>query len=901
MRGYIDELVIEDDKVSQDTVSLYESLGLFATLNNTSIKLCSTRDTYIKSFDGNLRLCIGRKHYDEIMNQKLIEKRKEQDQTVIYDNIGTEIILEAKKSYSDIRLGVLTSGGDSPGMNSAVRSIVRYSLKNNIKVFGIYRGFEGLIRGDIRELGWDNETHSSGQSGTYLLSARSEKFKTRKGRKEAAFNLLVRNINALVVIGGEGSMEGALILKEEFKELCEEIIAEGWLNSSKIETIKNERTWIKDSPHSTTPVDSISQSDKLTTKSLSTEKVEDVIVDYLGPEASDEFNFSVKKPYDIQIVGIPGTIDNDIIGTDFTLGSNTAITRVAEVVEKLTSTMRSHKRVFVLECMGRNCGWITLMAGFAIGAEYIFIPEAPPKDWRCEMIKSLKTAYFNHKMNIFVFVSEGAIDSEGNRITTSEIKQEIRNAGMEVRSLVLGHVQRGGMTAAQDRFLGTVFGLKIVEYIMGGSNIPVMAANVSDEFIFVDLYEVVRKSKMVRKYFIKKRYDEVLKMRNEYFQQIYWIHERYRHSLSQKFFKEHLYPREYSIGYLHAHNEKKLDSSSLISEKVEKLFMIKKRLRIGVLMEGPSSGGMNTVLNSLVQFGLCKDVEIFYFFNGYNGMINVNVRKADLFEFSLVDNQGGIIIGTSDTKNVDINTIERRIEELQIDYLIVVGGTVNLKLARTNTKIIIIPCTISNNFPGSDMSIGSDTALNAILIASEACRLTAMSIKKTVYVIEIAGGKCGYLTVIGGISCSVFDVISPKVNKLEDLILTKKKIKTALEKQGSNSVMIFRNESTFDYMTTESLCKILCSDESIAYNYSVLGHLERGILPSVLDRIHARLSAYKAIEVCLNQVTSGVIGICNGKAIFSSVESVLKNYDEMNDTTKNPKWQKYSTICSLME
>lgn len=900
MRGYIDKLVIEDEKVSQDTADLYESLGLFTTLKDASINLYSTRDTYIKSFDASLRLCIGKKHYDKIMDQKLMERKKEQEPTVLHDNIGTEIILEPKTTYSDIRLGILTSGGDSPGMNSAVRSIVRYSLNNSIKVFGIYRGFEGLIRGDIRELGWDNETHSSGQSGTYLLSARSEKFKTRKGRKEAVFNLLIRNINALVVIGGEGSMEGALILKEEFKELCEEIIAEGWLDPSKVEMKKNEGIWRKDvSPNLS--ADNVMQSEKSVTGSLSTEKVEDVIVDYLGSEALDELHFNITKPYEIQIVGIPGTIDNDIIGTDFTLGSNTALTRVAEVVEKLTSTMRSHKRVFVLECMGRNCGWITLMAGFAVEAEYIFIPEAPARDWKCEMLKSLKTAHYNHKLNIFVFVSEGAIDSEGNRVTTSEIKQEVRNAGMEVRSLVLGHVQRGGMTTAQDRFLGTIFGLKAVEYIISGEVNPVMVSVVGDEFVFVDLYEIVKKSKIVRKNFIKKRYGEVLKLRSEYFQQVYLIHERYRYNLSQKFFKEHLYPREYSIGHLHAHNERKLDSSSLISEKVEKLFMVKKKLRVGILMEGPDSGGMNAMLNSLVQFGLCKDIEVFYFFNGYDGVVSLNVRQADIFEFSLVHNQGGIIIGSSNTKNIDIDAVEKRIEELQIDYLIVMGGTVNLKLASKSTKVIIVPCTISNNFPGSDMSIGSDTALNAILIASEASRLTAMSIKKTVYVIEIAGGRCEYLTVIGGISCSVFDVISPKLNKLEDLILTKRKIKTALDKRGKNSIMLFRNESTFEYMSTESLCKILCSDEGITYNYSVLGHLERGIFPSVLDRIHARLSAYKVIEVCLSHVTSGVVGVCSEKAVFSPVESVLEKYDEVDDVTRNPKWQRYSSVYSMME
>lgn len=882
MKTYISEIILQDERINKETADLYESLGLSVVLKGKTIRLNSTHTTHIVFFDGNLKLYLSWDHYNRLMNEKILDSESGSNTHTIYDNIGTEISLEPKKKSHGIRLGILTSGGDSPGMNSAVRSIVRYSLKNNIKVFGIYRGFDGLIRGDIRSLGWDSETHSSGQSGTYLLSARSNRFKTREGRKEAAYNLFIRNINALVVIGGEGTMEGALILKNEFKELCKELIAEKKILQKPIKK-------------------PVKASDISAGISLSTEKVEDIIIDYGEPDSSGEIQVDVEKLYEIQIVGIPGTIDNDIAGTDFTLGSNTAITRVFEVVEKLTSTMRSHKRVFVLECMGRNCGWITLMAGFAVEAEYILIPEIPCKNWREDMIRSLKTAYFNHKLNILVCVSEGAINEDGSKITIDEVTQVIENAEMDVRSIVIGHVQRGGLTTAQDRFLGTLFGLHAVEYIMNGKNDPVMIGNVDKEFIFLDLKKVVDSSKLIEKHFSDRAYDAVLQMRSAFFREIYQIYELHRHELSKKFFREHLYPREYSIGHLHAHSERKLDSTSQISERMTQYFSEKKQMRIAILAEGLNSGGMNTVLNSLVQFGLCKDIEIFYFFDGYNGLRDMNARRADIFEFSLVHALGGIAIGTSEMKKMDAEMVERKIEELQVDFLVVIGGTANLKLANKCKKIVVIPTTIANNFPGTDMSIGSDTALNAILTASEASRLTASSYEKSLCMIEIGGGKCGYLTIMAGISCSAFEIFYPESSQLEDLVKIKERIRVAFEDQRKDSVIIFRNRTVFENISTEALCQVINPGGDVRCEYIILGHLERGISPSVQDCIMARLSAYKAIELCLGQVTGGIVGIKGKDAKLIPIAKAIDDYDETNDIARDPFWLRYSTICSLIE
>lgn len=893
MYGYIDELSIEAKDVAQETEDFYTVLGLRVERTGKAVRIFSTKTTRIKSYINELKLSVSWDHYSELMEKKVISEEGG-GECILEDNTGTKVVVMPRKIRKELRLGVLTSGGDSPGMNSAVRSIVRYSLKNEIQVFGIYRGFEGLIRGDIRRLGWDSETHRSGQSGTYLLSARSERFKTREGRKEAAFNLAIRNIVALIVIGGEGSMEGALTLKAEFEELCTELIAEGRLKQRSIDEVRKKRVRSKEANEANaSPNGSVE----------STEKVRDVLPGYCDsePEDSDEFAPGIDEPYSIQIIGVPGTIDNDIAGTDHTLGCNTAITRVSEAVEKLISTMKSHKRVFVVECMGRNCGWITLMSGFAVEAEYIFIPEAPCVNWKDEMVRTLKTAYFNHKLNIFVFVSEKALDGNGHRIKTKEIEETIRDAGMDVRSLVVGHLQRGGMTTSRDRFLGTMFGMRAVEFVMGGSTDPVMVGHVDNEFKFVNLHEIVEMSKELKRCFKKRDYEKIMKMRDPLFQDIFKMYEHCRLNLMKRYFTEQLHLREFPVGHLHAHKEKKLNNSSLVSARITKMLETKSKLRLGILMEGQSAGGMNTVLNSVIQFGLSEGAEVFYFLNGYNGITDINARKADVFEFSLLHNQGGAIIGTSNAEEADFVKIVEGIDNLNLDYLIVIGGTKNLGLARLSSKVLIIPAATSNNFPGTSMSIGSETALNSILVVTEACRLTALSTRRTLFMIEVGGVNCGFLSVIGAIACAAFEAIYPESSNLEDLILIKKRIRGALARDEKTSVVIFRNENTFERMSTENLCKMICSGENVKYSYSILGHLERGISPSVLDKIYARISAFKAVETCVQRLEGGVIGISNDRASLVPIDVVMERYDEEKDTGRDMEWLKYTKVISLIE
>lgn len=276
------------------------------------------------------------------------------------------------------RIAVLTSGGDAPGMNAAIRAVVRSGVYHGMEVYGVYRGFTGLIQGDIKKLTLGSVGDIIHRGGTILYSARSPEFHTEEGRKQALTQLRQHQMDGLVVIGGDGSFRGA---------------------------------------------------EKLTALGFPT-------------------------------IGIPCTIDNDIVGTDFTIGFDTAINTVIDSIDKIRDTATSHERTCVVEVMGRDSGDIALWAGLAGGAETILIPEAP-LDGK-DIIQRLQRGEERGKKHSIILIAEGVGSAQE---ISSYIKQEI---GWETRVTVLGHVQRGGSPSAFDRVLASRMGAKAVELLMNG-------------------------------------------------------------------------------------------------------------------------------------------------------------------------------------------------------------------------------------------------------------------------------------------------------------------------------------------------------------------------------------------------------------------------------------------------
>ena len=291
------------------------------------------------------------------------------------------------------KIGVMTSGGDAPGMNAAIRAVVRSCSYYNVECVGIYRGYQGMIEGDFEPLTSRNVSNIINRGGTILKSARSKDFRTKEGRAKAYKNITDAGIEAVVLIGGDGTFTGGMVFNQEYNFPC---------------------------------------------------------------------------------IGIPGTIDNDIFGTNYTIGYDTALNTVVEVIDKIRDTASSHNRLFFVEVMGRDAGFIALNAGVGAGAEEILIPEENLGLER--LLESLKRSKRSGKSSSIVVVSEG--DKIGKNVFELANYVEENMPKYEVRVSVLGHMQRGGSPSCYDRVLASRLGVKAVELLLDGqTNVMVGVIN----------------------------------------------------------------------------------------------------------------------------------------------------------------------------------------------------------------------------------------------------------------------------------------------------------------------------------------------------------------------------------------------------------------------------------------
>lgn len=304
------------------------------------------------------------------------------------------------------KIGLLTSGGDAPGMNAAIRAVVRACSYYNVECVGIYRGYQGLIEGDFETLSPRHVSNIINRGGTILKSARSAEFRTEEGRAKAYKNLKNANIDAMVLIGGDGTFTGGMVFNGEFNFPC---------------------------------------------------------------------------------IGIPGTIDNDIFGTNYTIGYDTALNTVVEVIDKIRDTASSHNRLFFVEVMGRDAGFIALNAGVGAGAEEILIPE---EDLGLErLLESLKRSKRSGKSSSIVVVSEG--DKIGKNVFELANYVEQNMPQYEVRVSVLGHMQRGGSPSCFDRVLASRLGVKAVELLLDGQS-NVMVGIINNKIETTDLENAIK-------------------------------------------------------------------------------------------------------------------------------------------------------------------------------------------------------------------------------------------------------------------------------------------------------------------------------------------------------------------------------------------------------------------------
>ncbi|MBN8657139.1 MAG: 6-phosphofructokinase [Anaerolineae bacterium] len=307
-----------------------------------------------------------------------------------------------------MKIGILTSGGDAPGMNSAIRAVVRTALANNIGVIGVMNGYEGLLNGEFKTLGARDVGGILQRGGTVLQTSRSKRFQEPVGQRDAIRKMNEAGMDALIVIGGEGSMNGANALSKQ----------------------------------------------------------------------------------GVKVVGIPGSIDNDIWGTSIAIGTDTAMNTIMDAVDKLRDTASSHQRAFLVETMGRNSGYLAVMAGIICGAEMVLTPEFPV-DLK-EVADAIEAAYRRGKTHAII------INAEGSNLRTTDLAQAIdaMDLGFNTRMTILGHIQRGGSPTAYDRLLASRMGVKAVEALLEGTH-GVMTGLKGKGIEYVPLNDVITNKRKV--------------------------------------------------------------------------------------------------------------------------------------------------------------------------------------------------------------------------------------------------------------------------------------------------------------------------------------------------------------------------------------------------------------------
>lgn len=729
------------------------------------------------------------------------------------------------------RIGVLTSGGDAQGMNAALRAVVRAGLDRGAEVYAIYEGYQGLVDGgeSIRPITWNSVGGILQMGGTVIGTARSAEFRTREGRVRAVANLIRNGIDGLVVIGGDGSLTGADTLRSEWSSIMQELL----------ETNQISRTDFENYPH-------------------------------------------------LAIVGLVGSIDNDMWGTDITIGADSALHRITYAVDCISSTAASHQRAFVVEVMGRNSGYLALMSALATGADWALIPESPPDvdNWEEKMCEVLKAGRAAGRRDSIVIVAEGAIDRNGNEITAEYVQQVLAERLHEdVRTTILGHVQRGGAPSAYDRTMSTLVGVAAVDEILNAdaNSTPQLIGMKGNRVTRLPLMECVEKTRAINAAIKAHNFTEAMNLRGGGFKESFHILRTMVRAL----------PHEPKPG--------------------------QRRLNIAVLTASAPAPGMNTAVRAAVRLGVDRGHHLFGVNNSFLGLINDDMHMFKWMDVDHWASMGGSELGTNRhvPSGKDFYAIARTIEERQIDGLLIIGGwagytaALHLQKERENfpafqIPIICLPASINNNLPGSELSVGADTALNNIVDAINKIKQSAVASRRC-FVVEVMGKYCGYLALMSMLATGAERAyLHEEGVTLKDLYHDVQLLNTGFEHGKRLGVMI-RNEKVHPLYTTEFMSNLFEAEGGDLYEVrmSVLGHLQQGGDPTPFDRNLATRYAYRSINFLEEEALAGgctvaCMGIQGSKYHVTPLDEIVRRYDVKHERPKEQWWMDLRPIAQML-
>ncbi|XP_033854716.1 ATP-dependent 6-phosphofructokinase, platelet type-like isoform X3 [Acipenser ruthenus] len=742
-------------------------------------------------------------------------------------------------------IAVLTSGGDAQGMNAAVRAVVRVGIYVGAKVYFIHEGYQGLVDGgeNIEEAKWESVSSMLQVGGTVIGSARCKEFRTHEGRRAAALNLVLRGITNLCVIGGDGSLTGANLFREEWSGLLDELVQQGKIDKE-----------------------------------------------------------SAEKYSHLNIVGMVGSIDNDFCGTDMTIGTDSALHRIIEVVDAIVTTAQSHQRTFVLEVMGRHCGYLALVSALACGADWMFIPEMPPADgWEEQMCTKLSENRARKKRLNIIIVSEGAIDTSNKPITSEHIKDlVVKCLGFDTRVTILGHVQRGGTPSAFDRILASRMGVEAVLALLEASaDTPACVVSLcGNQAVRLPLMECVQMTQEVQKAMDERKFEEAVRLRGRSFE----------NNLNTYKLLAHRKPQ----------SELPIDDPSCRSS-----------FNVAVLNVGAPAAGMNAAVRSAVRVGITEGHKIFAVNDGFEGFAKGQIKEIKWGDVGGWTGQGGSLLGTKRTLPAKhLEKIAEQMKANQINALLVIGGfeafecLLQLTEARSRYEefcipMCVLPATISNNVPGTDLTIGADTSVNAIVQTCDRIKQSASGTKRRVFIIETMGGYCGYLASVGGLAAGAdaayifeepFDIRDLQAN-VEHLTA---KMKTSIQRG-----LVLRNENSNENYTTDFIYQLYSEEGKGVFDCrkNVLGHMQQGGAPSPFDRNFGTKIAAKAMLWISRKLketyrkgrvfantddTACLLGMRRRALVFQPVVELKNETDFVHRIPKEQWWLKLRPLMKIL-
>lgn len=732
-----------------------------------------------------------------------------------------------------VRIGVLTSGGDAQGMNAAVRAVVRTALRLGAQPYAVMEGWAGAVAGGdgIRPLNWDSVGSILHRGGTIIGTARSKEFRTREGMLSAAANLLEHGIDRLVVIGGDGSLTGT----NEFRKAWPSLLAE------------------------------LMETGRIT------------------PEVAAAHS-------QLMIAGLVGSIDNDLVGTDMTIGADSALHRIMEAIDSLSSTAASHQRTFVIEVMGRHCGYLALMSAVAGGCDYVFVPELPPADgWEEDMCNKLQAGRAAGRRDSMVIVAEGAQDREGNQITAAHVCDVLEERlGEDARVTILGHVQRGGRPSAYDRWMSTLLGYAAAQEVLRATpeSEPHIIGVRHNRIAHLPLMESVENTRAVATYIKDGDYEAAVEARGASFAQMLQIFENMSTPPSQS----------------------RHDDDSPVKNK-----------RVAILHAGGLAPGMNTAARAAVRLGIDHGLTMLGIEGGFPGLLDGAVKELSWADVEGWVGEGGAALGTHrDYPTIEqLYSIGRSLESNHIDGLIVIGGFNAYLGAHTlikerdrypafNIPIVCVPASIDNNLPGSELSIGADTAVNSTVSTLDAIKLSA-SASKRCFVAEVMGRRCGYLTLMSGLATGAEKVYLPEHDATLDEIASATSDMVKSFRDGRRLYLVLRNEAACGLYSTKLLADVFAQESNGLYDVreSVIGHVQQGGNPTAFDRLMATRLVTNAMQVLVDELVAGTarghyVGLVNGEFRDSPLAHMNDELDLVNRRPRDQWWLRLEHVIPVV-